>query len=192
MCRPFLNRDLLPNFSTSKCYSMSRLGLKTPVAGMPCRPIIPKQKESKTQWIVGPETSSICEETGDLSCDSADAGKICTWKAALEPELYEASSCTSKSHNFCMFFGSFELSSPLLTCTRHLSLGELWAWIHPHDARQRLGSMPIWRDDHQSYTNRNLYTHCKDSHYEANDHAPLINPMFSSRLIWASEHCAKE
>ena len=45
-CVIILEYDLLPNFSTSKCYSMSRLGLKTPVAVMPCRPKIPKQKEA--------------------------------------------------------------------------------------------------------------------------------------------------
>ena len=41
-----LGDDLLPKFSSSKSYSMTHLGLKTPVAGMPCRPVIPKQKET--------------------------------------------------------------------------------------------------------------------------------------------------
>ena len=38
--------DVLPKFSSYKCFSMSRIGLKSPIAGLPCRPIIPKQSET--------------------------------------------------------------------------------------------------------------------------------------------------
>ena len=38
--------DILPKFSSYKCFSMSRIGLKSPIAGLPCRPIIPKQSET--------------------------------------------------------------------------------------------------------------------------------------------------
>ena len=48
------------------------------------------------------------------------------------------------AHNYCMVCSSFELSSRLFTCTRHLSLGQLWAWIYPHDARQKLDCISMW------------------------------------------------
>ena len=36
--------DLLPRFDNYKCFSISRLGFKSPVAGLPCRPIFPNQQ----------------------------------------------------------------------------------------------------------------------------------------------------
>ena len=39
-----LQYDPIPSFNSNKCYSLFRLGLKTSVAGIPCRPIIPNQR----------------------------------------------------------------------------------------------------------------------------------------------------
>jgi hypothetical protein len=36
--------DVLPRFESYKCFSISRLGFKSPVAGLPCRPLIPNQQ----------------------------------------------------------------------------------------------------------------------------------------------------
>eukprot|EP00435_Cladocopium_sp_Y103_P004600 s2444_g1.t1 len=38
-----LQTDILPTFDSYKCFSVARLGFKSPVAGLPCRPIIPNQ-----------------------------------------------------------------------------------------------------------------------------------------------------
>ena len=39
-----LQTDVLPTFNSNKCYSMFRLGFKSPVAGTPCRPLLQNQE----------------------------------------------------------------------------------------------------------------------------------------------------
>lgn len=41
-----VGKDILPRFDNYKCFSVSRLGFKSPVAGLPCRPIIPNQDQT--------------------------------------------------------------------------------------------------------------------------------------------------
>ena len=43
MWQQFCKRNFYPQFNTNKCYSMFRLGFKSFVAGIPCRPALPNQ-----------------------------------------------------------------------------------------------------------------------------------------------------
>ena len=46
-----VQNDILPRFNSYKCFSISRLGFKSPVAGIPCRPILPNQEMTmKLVW----------------------------------------------------------------------------------------------------------------------------------------------
>ena len=46
-----VQKDVLPRFTSYKCFSVSRLGFKSPVAGVPCRPILPNQEMTmKLVW----------------------------------------------------------------------------------------------------------------------------------------------
>jgi hypothetical protein len=46
-----VQHDILPKFNSYKCFSISRLGFKSPVAGIPCSPILPNQEMTmKLVW----------------------------------------------------------------------------------------------------------------------------------------------
>ena len=63
-----LQTDVFPVFNTDKCYSMFRLGFKSFVAGIPCRPKLPNQDVTMkcvwgllatTEWFQRPSQTDL-------------------------------------------------------------------------------------------------------------------------------------